>query len=86
MQNDLPAISGLQLIKLLEQDGWENKRHANHGKSLVKYFPKSRITKVAVIPNSSKSLPQRTLGCILSVKQTGIGRRGLLRIIGKYSG
>ena len=85
MQKDLPAITGLQLIKLLEQDRWENKRHANHGKSLVKYFPQSKRIKVAVIPNTSQSLPTNTLGGILGVKQTGIGRKGLLKLIEKYS-
>lgn len=85
MKDSLPAITGPQLIRLLEKDGWENKRHANHGDALVKYFPKRKKTKVAIVPTKSRSLPQSTLNRILSVKQTGIGRKGLLKLIEKYS-
>lgn len=85
MSPELPSISGRELIRLLEQDGWENKRHANHGKSLAKYFPRAKKTKVTVVPYSTRDLPQGTLSAILGTKQTGLLRRGLLRLIELYS-
>jgi len=85
MSPELPSISGRELIRLLEQDGWENKRYANHGKSLAKYFPRANRIKVTVVPYSTRDLPQGTLSAILSTKQTGLLRRGLLRLIEHYS-
>lgn len=85
MSQELPSISGKELIRLLEQDGWENKRHANHGKSLAKYFPRVDRTKVTVVPYSIRDLPQGTLSAILGVKQKGLMRKGLLRLLEQYS-
>ena len=80
---DLPAISGNQLIKLLvDHDGWEVARRANHGKSLRKKFPDGRF-KVTVIPANNQSLPMGTLLAILGLKETGLKRKGLIRLLEK---
>lgn len=78
----LPAITGKDLIKLLQKDGWIIKRTATHGVSLAKAF--SNRTRVTVIPNTRASLDDGTLGAILSPKQTKIGKAGLLDLINKY--
>ena len=84
MNKELPAITGPELISLLEKDGWKINGYTTHGKSLIKYDKKTERTLVAIIPTKSRSLPKTTLGRILSVKQTGIGRNGLLKLIEKY--
>ena len=82
MYTVLPAISGKQLLKLLvEKDGWVEGRKTRHGISLTK--PIGVQTKVTVIPDTRASLPGDTLRAILSVKQTGIGKRGLLEILNR---
>lgn len=78
----LPAITGNQLIKLLKQDGWVYQRDANHGAAYSKKIKGRNI--VAIIPIKNDSLPNKTLGAILNVKQTGIGRKGLVALIEKY--
>ena len=85
MNKKIHSITGLELIELLEKNGWKNKRHAKHGKSLAKYIKKIGKTIVAVIPTKSESLPKSTLGRILSIKQTRLRREGLLKLIKKYS-
>jgi len=77
----IPALSGIELINLLEKDGWEIKRQAKHGVSLIKRV--GVRTKVAVIPNKSSSLPEDTLHRILSLKQTGMRKKGLLELLNK---
>ena len=81
-EQDLPAITGKQLIKLFEKDGWINCGRVNHGISMKKRV-KDR-TLVTVVPDKKASLPKKTLGQILSLKQTGIGTPGLLKLIKKY--
>lgn len=78
----LPAISGVELMKLLEQDGWVKQRSCNHGFALYKEFPTRK--RVTVVPNKRKALPTGTLRAILSQKQTGLGRAGLERLIKRY--
>jgi len=39
--------------------------------------------KVTIIPKSKASLPKGTLMAILGPKQTGIGSKGLLKILNK---
>ncbi len=38
MYTNIPAISGKQLIKLLQKDGWQLGRKATHGLTLTKKF------------------------------------------------
>jgi len=82
MHRAIPAISGKQLISLLEKDGWEKRRRAKHGIAFSKYI--NGVNKVTIIPDTKASLPEGTLQAILSMKQTGIGKRGLLQLINKY--
>ncbi len=82
MYTAVPAISGKQFINLLIRDKWEEKGRTRHGVALTKSI-NNRI-RVAVVPDTTASLPKGTLRGILSVKQTGIGRRGLLKLLNKY--
>lgn len=82
MPGELPAITGIQLIKLLRKDSWTPGRRAKHGICLTKKF--GDITRVTFIPETRESLPEGTLSAILSSKQTGIGRAGLRKLIEKY--
>jgi len=82
MHRAIPAINGKQLISLLEKDGWEKRRRAKHGIALSKYI--NGVNKVTIIPDTKASLLEGTLQAILSMKQTGIGKRGLLQLINKY--
>jgi len=81
MYTVVPAISGKQLIKLLKEDGWVEGRRVRHGIALTKSF--GERTKVAIIPDTRASLPVGTLHGILSTKQTGIGKRGLLELLNR---
>ncbi len=81
MSKDLPAITGPQLIKLLEHDGWIIKRKAKHGKSLAKKI--GDRTRVTIISTRKQSLPIGTLMDILSKDQTGLGKEGLLKLLKK---
>ena len=79
--SDLPAISGKQLIKLLLLDGWIENRKAPHGIALYKRIDNRHI--VTTVPDKKKSLPDGTLHAILGMKQTQLGRNGLLKLIEK---
>ena len=74
-------ISGRELMRLLERDGWTSGGRRNHGIFYYKHFPGEKRPRSTVIPDKSTPLPDTTLGAILSVKQTGIGRTGLQRLI-----
>ena len=74
-----PALSGLDLIRILKKEGWAEHRQTNHGVALVKKA--GGRMKVTIIPKSKASLPKGTLMAILGPKQTGIGSKGLLKIL-----
>jgi len=78
----LSALSGKQLIKLLRKDDWTLRGRTRHGVALAKYVGNRTI--VTIIPDTSASLDDGTLGAILGVKQTGIGKRGLCALVNKY--
>lgn len=82
MPSDLPALTGIQLIKLLKKDSWTPGRSAKHGRCLTKKIGDG--TRVTFIPETRESLPEGTLLAILSAKQTGIGKAGLKMLIDKY--
>ncbi len=82
MSAKLPAITGKQLIKLLGKDGRVEHRHGNHGIVMTKRFPSG--TRVTIMQHTTKSLPIGTLQDILSVRQTGLGKAGLRRLVSKY--
>ena len=76
------APSGKQLISLLQRADWTVGRSAKHGVTLTKSF--GDHTKVTFVPNTKTTLPIGTLMAILGPKQTGIGRRGLSKLIEKH--
>jgi predicted RNA binding protein YcfA (HicA-like mRNA interferase family) len=82
--DSLPAITGFQLIRLLELDGWQRGKRGTHGQALFKFLPGERRTLVTVVPRTRASLPSGTLGQILSVKQTRLGRNGLAALIKRH--
>ena len=83
MSSTLPAITGIQLVALLEKDGWLCAGKTTHGVSMQKLINGKYW--VAIIPcKKNKSLPEKTLHAILSVKQSGIKRSGLVALIEKY--
>jgi predicted RNA binding protein YcfA (HicA-like mRNA interferase family) len=82
MSPQLPAITGIQLIHLLEKDDWVLGRRTKHGRSMTKKV--SERTLVTIIPEVKVSLPTGTLMATLGPKQTQLGREGLLNLINKY--
>jgi predicted RNA binding protein YcfA (HicA-like mRNA interferase family) len=82
MSAGLPALSGPELIKLLKKDGWQERGMATHGIALTKAFPNGR-TRTTIVPVKTRSLPVGTLRAILSEKQTGLGREGLLELLSR---
>ena len=75
------SISGRELRAILERDGWIPRGRRNHGILYSKQFPGEAHPRSTIIPDKSTPLPASTLGAILSVKQTGIGRVGLQTLI-----
>ncbi len=69
---------------MLELDGWTQGGRRTHGVFYSRSFPNERFPRSTVIPDKSEPLPQTTLGAILSVKQTGLGRTGLQELLDKY--
>jgi len=79
----IPALTGLELILLLKKAGWIEHRHTTHGVSLIKQI-RGR-TRITIVPKSRATLPRGTLMAILGEKQTGLGKKGLLRLLNKYN-
>lgn len=83
MSASLPAITGDQLVTLLEKDGWSNEGKTTHGISMQKLVDGRH--RVVIIPcKKSRSIPTKTLHDMLGMKQSGIGRSGLVDLIDKY--
>ena len=81
MAGGLPAVSGKKLIKLILKDGWVHFGANDHGLSFYKNFPSGK--RITCIQDKSRSLAPSTLAQILGPKQTGLGRKGLLRLLAK---
>ena len=79
MSGGLPAITGPQLGKLLESDGWQMDERSTHGMTYKKIV--GGELRITTIPTKSRSLCKVTLRQILGPRQTGIGRAGLLRLL-----
>lgn len=77
----IPSLTGKELIKLLKKAGWIEHRQATHGVALVKRFGERR--KVTIVPKTKVTLPDGTLMAILGEKQTGLGKKGLLKLLNK---
>ena len=73
--------SGRELMALLTRDGWIEGGRRTHGVFFSKQFLGERIPRSTVIPDKSGPLPDMTLGAILSVKQTALGKNGLNDLI-----
>ncbi|MFI5200883.1 MAG: hypothetical protein ACHQNE_00665 [Candidatus Kapaibacterium sp.] len=81
MAEELPSISGNELIGILRGDGWIEGRRTTHGIMLTKRF--ADRTRVTIVPTKHKAMPHGSLSAILGPKQTGLGREGLLALISK---
>ncbi len=79
MAGGIPAISGPEFMKLLEDDGWTRGRECTHGVSYSKGID-GRV-RVTIIPTDKRPLPKGMLHAILGSKQTGLGRAGLRRLL-----
>ena len=77
----LPTITGGQLRRLLERDGWIVGRSSRHGYSMSKKVGGRR--RVTVVRKRGEIVPG-TLAAILGPLQTGIGRAGLERLIRQH--
>ena len=77
----IPSLTGKQLIRLLQKDGWQPRRRAKHGIALAKVV--GDTTRVTVVPDTNDDL-RDVLDWILSVKQTGLGKSGLLALLNTY--
>ena len=80
----LPAVTGMELIRLLEKDGWDKGRPTQHGRFFSRPRPGQTRSASTVIPVTTRSLSPALLSRILGPKQTGIGRRGLEQLIQRY--
>lgn len=67
-------LSGRELMRLLEHDGWTSGGRRTHGMFYYKQFPGEERPTSTVVPDKSTPLTSSTLGAILSVKQTGLGQ------------
>lgn len=83
MAGQLPALTGRQLIRLLEKDGFAKIRQSRHGQAMTKTLSDGRIL-VTTIPNKRGDLTTGTLHAILGPKQTQIGIERLKELIKKY--
>ena len=77
-------VTGRELIRLLELDGWTRAGRRTHGIFLWKRFEGENIARTTVVPDKSQTLPRGTLGAILGIKQTGLGAEGLTRLVELY--
>lgn len=79
------TISGRKLIDLLTRDGWQATGRSRHGTYLLKKFPGETVPRKTVVPDKTEDLPDGTLGAILGVEQTRLGKRGLQQLLKKYN-
>lgn len=75
------SITGKQLITLLQEDGWTLSRRSRHGAFLFKRFPGESSPRFTTVPDKSDLLPDGTLGAILGIRQTRLGKDGLQKLI-----
>lgn len=83
MPNALPSVTGKQLIRLFRRDGWQVVRRVNHGISFSR-FDDSGVKRITVIPDKRAPLTDGTLGAILGMKQSNVGRVGLADMIERH--
>jgi len=71
MYQKLPSLTGRQLIRLLEKDGFYKVRQTKHGQGLAKDLPDGRKV-VTVIPIKRGELTIGTLKAILKQSQINV--------------
>jgi predicted RNA binding protein YcfA (HicA-like mRNA interferase family) len=81
MADEIPPLSGTDLIKLLKSNGWVSKGNSTHGETLFKNINGKNV--YTTVPKKYKKMPNSILGQILGSKQTNLGRDGLLALIEK---
>ncbi len=71
------------MAEVLRREGWTERRRGPHGLIFSKYEGGEFLS--ACVPlHDNKEIPERTLGQILSVKQTRWGKRGLQERLKKH--
>ena len=83
MADTLPALTGVQLIRLFRQDGWSEKpKQTREGVFFYKHFPEGM--RRTVISPKRRPLTPGLLAAIIGPKQSGIGREGLAAMIEQH--
>jgi len=82
MSGGIPALTGRELIRLLQQDDWIIDGKRTHGVAMKKMGPDG-ILRITIIPTHGGTLPKGTLASILGPKQTNIGMAGLRKLLQK---
>ena len=80
-------ITARELVRLLLRDGWTDEGPSRHGVKLSKLDgDRRRVTQIPTKKLRSRSaiLPQGTLRAILSDRQTGLGKKGLQRLLDRF--
>ncbi|MBM3933944.1 MAG: addiction module toxin, HicA family [SAR202 cluster bacterium] len=77
-------VTGKQMIRILEKDGWTRGGQRTHGIFFHKRYPGESLPRTVIVPDKNSVLPTGTLGAILGVKQTKLGKDGLEEVIEKY--
>ena len=77
-------LTGKQIIALLKRDEWSEGGKRTHGVFFSKKFPGERLPRTTIVPDKGDPLPDGTLGAILGVKQTGLGKAGLSELVQRY--
>jgi hypothetical protein len=83
LADTLPAITGKQLIGLFRLDGWVDCGRRTHGIAFQKPGSDGHM-RITIIPNKRSPLPDGTLGNILGLKQSCLGRAWLAEMIKRH--
>lgn len=85
MTEALPSLTPLQLLRLLEKDGWTIKRNrTREGAFVEKRFPDGGYRSTIVSTKHRRAIAGGTLHAILGPRQTAIGREGLRALIERH--
>jgi predicted RNA binding protein YcfA (HicA-like mRNA interferase family) len=80
----IPSLTGKQLIRLLLKAGGTIEGKSTPGSHIAVIYHVRGRKRVFIVPDTSSSLPKGTLHGIISIKQTGLGKSGLLKLLNKY--
>ena len=70
-------------MRLLKADGWIQGHRTTHGVAFTK-IDKQGQCRTTIVPDKGRPLVPSTLHLILGLKQTCIGRQGLLELIERF--